>query len=171
MPDASRQPPPAPTLPNGGTYDTGKDPGVYHITDYSGQLALNAEKPQAATLSKPVTEMDTRPLYRMAYRTPGLDRTGKLDAQIELNTRFALPLACILLSLAGVPLGITTRRAGKSGAVVLTVALALIYYIGLGAACRDKEALARIGGVAARPGFRRVRDSHAHALKSRATAT
>ena len=49
-----------------------------------------------------------------------------------MNTRFALPLACILLSLAGVPLGITTRRAGKSGAVVLTVALALIYYIGLG---------------------------------------
>ncbi len=120
------------TLPNGSTYDTGKDDGVYHITDYSGQLALNAEKPQVATLSKPVTEMDTRPLYRMAYQTPGLDKTGKLDAQIELNTRFALPLACILLSLAGVPLGITTRRAGKSGAVVLTVALALIYYIGLG---------------------------------------
>ena len=53
-----------------------------------------------------------------------------LDARIEFNTRFALPLACILLSLAGVPLGITTRRAGKSAAVVLTVALALIYYIG-----------------------------------------
>ena len=68
----------------------------------------------------------------MAYRTPSLDKTSKLDAQIEFNTRFALPLACILLSLAGVPFGITTRRAGKSGAVVLTVALALIYYIGLG---------------------------------------
>ncbi len=116
----------------GGTYEAGKDPTDYHISEYSGQKVLNAEKPRAATVSKPVTEMDTRPLYRMAYRTPGLDKTSKLDAQIELNTRFALPLACILLSLAGVPLGITTRRAGKSGAVVLTVALALIYYIGLG---------------------------------------
>jgi LPS export ABC transporter permease LptF/LPS export ABC transporter permease LptG len=120
------------SLENGDTYEAGKDPGDYHISEYSGQMVLNAEKPQAATVSKPVTEMDTRPLYRIAYRTPGLDKTAKLDAQIELNTRFALPLACILLSLAGVPLGITTRRAGKSGAVVLTVALALIYYIGLG---------------------------------------
>src|ERR1700722_18308959 len=122
------------TLKNGSTYEVGKDVGVYHISQYSGQgdQALYAEKPKEATLSRPVVEMDTRPLYRMAYRTPALDKTSKLDAQIEINNRFALPLACILLSLAGVPLGITTRRAGKSGAVVLTVALALIYYIGLG---------------------------------------
>ncbi len=122
------------SLLNGSTYEAGKDPGDYHISEYSGQgdQALYAEKPKAATISRPVMEMDTRPLYRMAYRTPALDNTAKLDARIEFNTRFALPLACILLSLAGVPLGITTRRAGKSGAVVLTVALALIYYIGLG---------------------------------------
>ncbi len=122
------------TLKNGSTYEVGKDVGVYHISQYSGQgdQALYAEKPKEATVSRPVVEMDTGPLYRMAYRTPALDKTSKLDAQIELNTRFALPLACILLSLAGVPLGITTRRAGKSGAVVLTVALALVYYIGLG---------------------------------------
>src|SRR5580700_927663 len=120
------------SLENGDTYEAGKDATDYLISEYSGQKVLNAEKPQSATVSKPVTEMDTRPLYRMAYRTPGLDKTSKLDAQIELNERFALPWACILLSLAGVPLGITTRRAGKSGAVVLTVALALIYYIGLG---------------------------------------
>jgi LPS export ABC transporter permease LptG/LPS export ABC transporter permease LptF len=122
------------SLVRGSTYEVGKDVGDYHISDYSGQgdQALYAEKPKAATISKPVTEMDTKPLYVMAYRTPALDKTSKLDAQIELNTRFALPLACILLALAGVPLGITTRRAGKSGAVVLTVALALIYYIGLG---------------------------------------
>jgi lipopolysaccharide export system permease protein len=120
------------TLRNGSTYEVGKDPGDYHISEYSGQQGLNAEKPKEATLSRPVTQMDTRPLYRMAYRTPGLDKTSKLDAQIEVNERFALPWACILLALAGVPLGITTRRAGKSGAVVLTVALALIYWIGLG---------------------------------------
>ena len=117
---------------HGSTYEPGKDPGDYHISQYSGQQGLNAEKPKEATLSRPVTQMDTGPLYRLAYRTPDLDNTSKLDARIELNERFALPWACILLSLAGVPLGITTRRAGKSGAVVLTVALALIYWIGLG---------------------------------------
>jgi LPS export ABC transporter permease LptG/LPS export ABC transporter permease LptF len=122
------------SLQNGSTYEVGKEVGDYHITEYSGQgdQALYAEKPKAATLSKPVTEMDTVPLYRLAYKNKTLDKTAKLDAQIEFHERFALPLACILLSLAGIPLGITTRRAGKSGAVVLTVALALIYWIGLG---------------------------------------
>jgi len=91
------------SLVRGSTYEVGKDVGDYHISDYSGQgdQALYAEKPKAATISKPVTEMDTKPLYMMAYRTPALDKTSKLDAQIELNTRFALPLACILLALAG----------------------------------------------------------------------
>ena len=54
-----------------------------------------------------------------------------LDDRIELNRRLAVPLACILLALAGVPLGITTRRAGKSAAVVLTVVIAFMYWIGL----------------------------------------
>ena len=70
--------------------------------------------------------MDTRPLYREAYRDARLDREQMLDDRIELHTRFALPLACILLALAGIPLGITTRRAGKSSAVVLTVVIAFL---------------------------------------------
>ena len=95
----------------------GKDVGDYHISEYSGKgdQALYAEKPKAATISKPVTEMDTKPLYRLAYRTAGLDKTSEArHAQIEFNTRFALPLACILLSLAGVPLGITDSAARES---------------------------------------------------------
>jgi len=71
------------------------------------------------------------PLYRQAYRHPERDREQLLDDRIELNRRFAMPLACILLALAGVPLGITPRRAGKSAAVILTAALAFVYWIGL----------------------------------------
>ena len=56
---------------------------------------------------------------------PNLEKTAMLDARIELHQRLALPLACVLLALAGVPLGITSRRAGKSSAVVLTLALAM----------------------------------------------
>jgi LPS export ABC transporter permease LptG len=42
-----------------------------------------------------------------------------------------MPFACIVLALAGIPLGLSSRRRGKSPAVVLTVALAFLYYIGL----------------------------------------
>ena len=49
------------SLHNGSTYEVGKDAGDYHISQYSGQgdQALYAEKPKEATISKPVTEMDT----------------------------------------------------------------------------------------------------------------
>ena len=48
-----------------------------------------------------------------------------------MHQRLALPFACMLLALTGIPLGVGSRRAGKSSAYVLTVALALLYYTGL----------------------------------------
>ena len=60
-----------------------------------------------------------------------MDTQRVLEARIELHQRLALPLACVLLAIAGIPLGTTTRRAGKSGAVVLTVGLAFLYWMGL----------------------------------------
>ena len=118
---------------NGETYESDKD-GYYHVSGSPiGDQALQAQK-QEEHPSRPAGEMDTRPLYREAYRKAGLDHNQLLDDRIEFNTRLAVPLACILLALAGIPLGITTRRAGKSSAVVLTVIMALAYWIGL-AAC------------------------------------
>jgi LPS export ABC transporter permease LptG/LPS export ABC transporter permease LptF len=54
-----------------------------------------------------------------------------LIARIELHRRFALPLACLLLAVIGIPLGVSSRKSGKSAAFVLTVFLALLYYMGL----------------------------------------
>jgi LPS export ABC transporter permease LptG/LPS export ABC transporter permease LptF len=119
-------------MSNESTYVAGKDVSQYTITSTpAGDQGLTAQKPNEVRTSHPVIQMDTVPLYRQAYHDRALDRTAVLDARIELHQRLALPLACILLALAGVPLGVTTRRAGKSAAVVLTVALAFVYFIGL----------------------------------------
>ena len=48
---------------------------------------------------------------------------------IELHKRFAYPAACLVLMLVGVPLGISSKRGGKSAGFVLTIALVFIYYI------------------------------------------
>jgi LPS export ABC transporter permease LptG len=48
--------------------------------------------------------------------------------QIEMQKRFAYPAACLVLMLVGVPLGVTSRRGGKSSAWVATLALVVIYY-------------------------------------------
>jgi len=120
------------SLRNESTYETGKDAGEYKISAYpTGDQALQAQKPDEKRASRPTTEMDTLPLYRMAYRDRAVDKQRVLEARIELHWRLALPLACVLLAIAAIPLGVTTKRAGKSGAVVLTVGLAFLYYMGL----------------------------------------
>jgi LPS export ABC transporter permease LptG len=120
------------SLHNGSTYTVGKDSATYNITQSpTGDQVLQARRQNEKAPSRPASEMDTLPLYRMAYRDRTLDKTSMLDARIELHQRLALPLACVLLAITGVPLGITSRRAGKSSAVVLTLGLAMVYYIGL----------------------------------------
>lgn len=120
------------SLRNGSTYEAGKELADYRITAFPvGDQALQASKPPEARASRPSIEMDTLALYRQAYHNSALSPTDRLDARIELQERVALPLACLLMALVGIPLGITRRRAGKSAAVVLTVALAFLYYMGL----------------------------------------
>jgi LPS export ABC transporter permease LptG/LPS export ABC transporter permease LptF len=119
------------SLSNASTYEAGKVPSDYVISASPvSDQALTAQKPNEVRVSRPSIEMDTVPLYRQAYHNSSLDRNAILEARIELHQRFALPLACLLLPLAGIPLAMTARRAGKSAAVVLTVALAFLYYMG-----------------------------------------
>jgi LPS export ABC transporter permease LptG/LPS export ABC transporter permease LptF len=58
--------------------------------------------------------------------------SGKPEAKrylIEMHNRFALPVACVVLMLLGVPLGVNSRRGGKSAGIVLTILLVFVYYI------------------------------------------
>jgi LPS export ABC transporter permease LptG len=108
--------------------------------DKEGKVIMTAANPQIETiqaqkqedlqLNKTVQEMDTGPLFKRVYRSHGLSREDYVDAAIELHQRFALPLACVLLALVGIPLGISSRKGGKSAAFVLTVVVAFLYYLG-----------------------------------------
>jgi LPS export ABC transporter permease LptF/LPS export ABC transporter permease LptG len=50
-------------------------------------------------------------------------------ALVELHYRFALPVAAIVLALVGIPLGMSTRKGGKSLGVLLSLLLFFVYYI------------------------------------------
>ena len=119
------------TLQDGATYDVGKDPADYYATSApTGAQILEATKPNEVH-AKGYTEIDTIPLYRLAYRDKTLDLDNVIQARIELHQRLALPPACFLLALIGIPLGVSSRKGGKSSAFVLTVALAFVYWMGL----------------------------------------
>jgi len=62
-----------------------------------------------------------------------LKKEGK-DAthyEIELHKRYAIPFACIVFGLIGVPLGIQPRRSGKSFGFIFSILILLAYYISL----------------------------------------
>jgi len=124
------------SLSNASIYEAGKDSSEYRVTSSPARdQILQAQRNNGVEPSRPVIEMDSGPLYKLAYGDlaargkPDPERT--LEARIELHQRLALPFACMLLALTGIPLGVGSRRSGKSSAYVLTVALALLYYTGL----------------------------------------
>jgi len=51
--------------------------------------------------------------------------------EIELHKRYAIPFACIVFGLIGVPLGIQPRRSGKSFGFIFSILILLAYYISL----------------------------------------
>ena len=119
------------TMRNSSTHEVGKEVTQYFITSApTGATLLAATRP-GEVHAKEYTELDTVPLYREAYRNPNLEPEKKIAARLELHWRLALPPACILLSLIGIPLGVSSRKGGKSAAFVLTVALAFTYWTAL----------------------------------------
>ena len=58
----------------------------------------------------------------------GEDTTSQ---EVELHKRYAIPFACIVFGLIGVPLGIQPRRSGRSYGLVFSILILLGYYVSL----------------------------------------
>jgi lipopolysaccharide export system permease protein len=58
----------------------------------------------------------------------GQDTTSQ---EVELHKRYAIPFACIVFGLIGVPLGIQPRRSARSYGFILTIFIILGYYMSL----------------------------------------
>ena len=111
------------SLRNGATYEPAADPAEYYrITFPRGEQVLEA-RPRSELKAKYYTATPTLELISELGRS--------VEARIEFHQRFALPMACLLLGLAAFPLGVSSRRGGRSGAFVITVGFALFYYTAL----------------------------------------
>jgi len=62
-----------------------------------------------------------------------MKKEGKDTAsqEVELHKRYAVPFACIVFAIIGVPLGIQPRRSGRSHGFVFSILIFLSYYIAL----------------------------------------
>ena len=116
-------------LRNASVHEVGKDivTGT-HVRFPLGDQVLEAKPPQENT-GHPFRRMDTKELYREVKTIPAKEPES-VEARIELNQRLALPIACLTLGLVGVPLGITTRKGGKSSGYIMAILLAFfVYYL------------------------------------------
>ncbi len=115
-------------LTNGSTHETDpKNPDQYQIstfetTDIPIQVpAAQNQQTEPATLS----EMKVSELLRSS-RTAD-PNTRRWD-MVEFHRRFALPTACLVLAMVGIPLGLSSKKGGKSSGFVLTILLVFVYY-------------------------------------------
>jgi LPS export ABC transporter permease LptF/LPS export ABC transporter permease LptG len=66
--------------------------------------------------------------WALRERAAGADPVSARLYLIEFHNRFALPSACLVLAMVGIPLGLSSKKSGKSGGFVLTIALVFVYY-------------------------------------------
>ncbi len=115
-------------LRDGSRHETvAGQPTQYNISTFQKTDLPLSLSPQSEThLGRMDTAIYALPMHALEARTRGPDGRRFL---LELHTRFSYPVACLVLMLVGVPLGVISRRGGKSSGLVFTVLLVLLYYI------------------------------------------
>jgi len=118
-------------LIDGSTHEVDpKQPDRYQVSTFE-QTDLPVPVPQSDTAKEqdlaPLAQLSTHELWRKAeiIRRPDVARWY----WIELHRRFAVPTACLVLALVGIPLGLSSKKGGKSSGFVITILLVFAYYL------------------------------------------
>jgi len=111
------------SLLRGRTYEAAPDPSEYYRSEFPTSEQVLEARERRQEKARLFTATPTLELYPQIK--------DSVEARIEFHQRFALPLACLLLALTGLPLGVSSRKGGKSAAFVITVFFAFLYYMAL----------------------------------------
>jgi LPS export ABC transporter permease LptG/LPS export ABC transporter permease LptF len=116
-------------LSNGSTHESDpKNPDQYQISTFrTTDIPLQIPPAQSSQQNEPasLSEMNVPELLRSARISDPNTRRWTL---IEFHRRFALPTACLVLAMVGIPLGLSSKKGGKSSGFVLTILLVFAYY-------------------------------------------
>jgi LPS export ABC transporter permease LptG/LPS export ABC transporter permease LptF len=101
-------------------------PEQYNISTFTvDDLPFTPSQQNEGHLGRVDTPIYALPMRELLRLSRGPDGKRFL---IEAHKRFSYPAACLVLMLVGVPLGVTSRRGGKSSAWVFTILLVCLYY-------------------------------------------
>ena len=116
-------------LVNGSTHEIDpKSPEHYQISTFE-QTDIPIQVPSSDSKQDqepaPVAQLTASELLDHANHA---NRAAARWYRIEFHRRFALPTACLVLALVGLPLGLSSKKGGKSTGFVLTILLVFAYY-------------------------------------------
>jgi LPS export ABC transporter permease LptG/LPS export ABC transporter permease LptF len=116
-------------LTDGSTHENNpKNPDQYQISTFqTTDIPIQIPASQNNQEHEPTSlgELKVADILHIA-RTA--DPATRRWALIEYHRRLALPTACIVLALVGIPLGLSSKKGGKSSGFVLTILLVFLYY-------------------------------------------
>ena len=106
------------------TYEQSSDPERYlAVRSESADQVLQARPRQFDPAAKHYDSLSTHALMLEA------EKDGDPQASLLLHGRFALPFACLILPLAGLPLVVSARNSGRSAGVILAMLLCFTYWM------------------------------------------
>ena len=116
-------------LSSGSTHEVNsKSAEDYQISTFQ-ETDIPIEVPPAENGSSkgqaPLGATSTKTLWEQSKE---VGTPSSRTASIEFQRRLALPSACLVLALVGIPLGLSAKKGGKSSGFVLTIALVFAYY-------------------------------------------
>jgi LPS export ABC transporter permease LptG/LPS export ABC transporter permease LptF len=116
-------------LINGSTHETDpKNPDQYQISTFqTTDIPIQVPTGQNGAEHEPPTlgELSTAELLRVARNGDAATQRWHL---IEFHRRLALPTACLVFAMVGIPLGLSSKKGGKSSGFVITILLVFLYY-------------------------------------------
>jgi lipopolysaccharide export system permease protein len=96
---------------------------AFRLYDIQLDMAAVSAKP----VGKSKAELSLRELAQLR-KTMGYSKEFR-ELTTEYHKKFAVPLACLIFGMLGVPLGITSRRSGKSRGFSVGICVVLLYYV------------------------------------------
>ncbi len=115
-------------LKDGSTHETDpKEADHYQISTFQ-QTDIPIELPSSESKGEEQIPVKAVSTWALHDRAASVDPVSARWYLIEFHSRFALPTACLVLAMVGIPLGLSSKKSGKSGGFVLTIALVFVYY-------------------------------------------
>src|SRR5881296_513664 len=130
-------------LESGVTHTTTpNEPESYQLSRFEKQMIVKEPdesfKLRSSLLNRPLPknyhEQSLADLAHSIIRAGAIEHTDTRNRVIGnilaiMHERFALPVACLVFAILGVPLGIMNRRGGKASGFSLSIGISIVYWI------------------------------------------